>query len=147
MLILVLEAEAVWADECGGERFHTGKRRVFIVDVDEACDDLTAVAVGTALGVRRRQNPELSGWLEKLKPRKWMDCPVGITAAEQATPPRTRVQEVASGEEGKRVFVIDSEERQAYEERMRTRSMEKVRLSLENFDFVSSIEQSFGEID
>jgi transposase len=41
------------------------------------------------------------------------------------------VQEIPSGEEGKRVFVIDSEERQAYEQRMRERSMEKVRLRLE----------------
>jgi len=56
---------------------------------------------------------------------------IAFTAAEQDTPPRTRVQEVASGEKGKRVFIIDSEERQAYELRMRTRSMEKVRVRLE----------------
>lgn len=86
---------------------------------------------GYLLGVRRRQNPELSGWLEKVKERRWIDCPVGITASEQATPPRTRVQEVPSGERGKRVFVIDSDERRAYEQRMRQRSMEKTRLRLE----------------
>jgi hypothetical protein len=42
---------------------------------------------------------------------KWIDCPVGISATERNDPPRTRVQEVASGEEGVRVFVIDSDER------------------------------------
>jgi transposase len=41
------------------------------------------------------------------------------------------VQEVASGEAGKRVFVIDSDERRAYEQRMRERSMEKTRLRLQ----------------
>jgi transposase len=116
------------------ERFDF-QRVVFVGDRGMVSEDNLKAIIdagqGYLVGVRRRQNPELSGWLEKLKPRKWLDCPVGITASEQETPPRTRVQEVASGEEGKRVFVIDSEERQAYEERMRTRSMEKVRLSLE----------------
>jgi len=85
---------------------------------------------GYLVGVRRRQNPELSGWLEKLKEKRWIDCPVGLTASEQESPPRTRVQEVSSGERGKRVFVIDSDERRAYEQRMRGRAMEKTRLCL-----------------
>jgi len=86
---------------------------------------------GYLVGVRRRQNPELSDWLEKLKKNRWINCPIGITASEQETPPRTRVQEVASGEPGKRVFVIDSDERRAYEQRMRERSMAKTRERLE----------------
>ena len=56
---------------------------------------------------------------------------MGITAQEKSHPPRTRVQEVASGEEGMRVFVIDSEERRQYEEAMRQRSMERTREALE----------------
>jgi transposase len=116
------------------ERFDF-QRVVFVGDRGMVSEDnlkeMIDAGQGYLLGVRRRQNPELSGWLEKLKPHKWIECPVGITAAEQETPPRTRVQEVASGEKGKRVFVIDSEERQAYEQRMRMRSMEKVRVLLE----------------
>jgi len=116
------------------ERFDF-QRVVFVGDrgmvSENNLKEMSDAGQGYLLGVRRRQNPELSGWLEKLKPHKWIDCPVGITAAEQETPPWTRVQEVASGQEGKRVFVIDSEERRAYEERMRMRSMEKVRLRLE----------------
>jgi len=83
------------------------------------------------VGVRRRQNPELSGWLEKLKANRWIDCPVGITAAEQHPVPRTRVQEIRSRQPGQRILVIDSEERRAYEQRMRERSMEKTRARLE----------------
>jgi transposase len=116
------------------ERFDF-QRVVFVGDrgmvSEDNLEEMIDAGQGYLLGVRRRQNPELNGWLQKLKPHKWIDCPVGITAAEQETPPRTRVQEVASGQEGKRVFVIDSEERRAYEERMRSRSMEKVRSLLE----------------
>jgi transposase len=56
---------------------------------------------------------------------------VGITASEKSKPPQTRVQEVESGEEGLRVFVIDSEDRREYEQAQRERSMEKTRLALE----------------
>jgi transposase len=86
---------------------------------------------GYLVGVRRRHNPELSGWLKKLKAKRWIDCPVGVTASEQHPRPRTRVQEVRSGEPGKRVLVIDSEERRAYEQRMRERAMAQTRLRLE----------------
>jgi transposase len=116
------------------ERFDF-QRVVFVGDRGMVSEDNLNEVIeqdqGYLVGVRRRQNPELSGWLEKLKASKWIDCPVGITASEQKTPPRTRVQEVASGEAGKRVFVIDSDERRAYEQRMRERSMEKTRLRLQ----------------
>jgi transposase len=116
------------------ERFDF-QRVVFVGDRGMVSEDNLNQVIeeghGYLLGVRRRQNPELSGWLEQLKPKRWIDCPVGITASEQETPPRTRVQEVASGEPGKRVFVIDSDERREYEQRMRGRSMEKTRLLLE----------------
>jgi transposase len=116
------------------ERFDF-QRVVFVGDRGMVSEDNLNQVIeeghGYLLGVRRRQNPELSGWLEQLKPKRWIDCPVGITAAEQKTPPRTRVQEVASGEPGKRVFVIDSDERREYEQRMRGRSMARTRLLLE----------------
>jgi transposase len=116
------------------ERFDF-QRVVFVGDRGMVSEDNVKEVIdarqGYLLGVRRRQNPALSGWLEKLKPSKWIDCPVGISASEQETPPRTRVQEVSSGEKGKRVFVIDSDERRDYEQRMRGRSMEKTRLRLE----------------
>jgi transposase len=86
---------------------------------------------GYLVGVRRRQNPELSGWLKKLKEKSWLDCPAGVTASEQQPPLRTRVQEVRTGNADQRVFVIDSDERRAYEQRMRERSMAKTRLRLE----------------
>jgi transposase len=111
------------------------KRVVFVGDrgmvSEDNLDQLVDEGHGYLVGVRRRQNPELSGWLNKLKEKRWLDCPVGVTASEQQPPPRTRVQEIHSGEPGKRVFVIDSDERRAYEQRMRERSMEKTRLRLE----------------
>jgi transposase len=94
-------------------------------------DQWIAEGHGYLVGVRRRQNPELSGWLKKLKDNRWLDCPIGVTASERQPPPRTRVQEVRSGKRGQRVFVIDSDERRAYEQRMRARSMERTRLLLE----------------
>lgn len=54
---------------------------------------------------------------------------MGIVASEKANPPRTWVWEV-DGEEGERVFVVHSEEREAYERAMRERSMERVREEL-----------------
>jgi transposase len=111
------------------------ERVVFVGDRGMVSEDNLRAVIeagqGYLVGVRRRQNPELSGWLQKLTARRWIDCPVGITAAEQKVPPRTRVQEVASDQEGQRVFVIDSEERRAYEQRLRERAMAKVRQDLE----------------
>ena len=46
-------------------------------------------------------------------------------------PPRTRVQEVSCDRAGVRVFVVDSDERRAYEQRMREKVMERVRAGLE----------------
>ena len=55
----------------------------------------------------------------------------GITAREKkASPPRTRVQEIAIGDDSRRVFVIDSEERRVYEQAKRTQAMERTRVKL-----------------
>jgi len=62
----------------------------------------------------------------------WIECPVGITAREKASAaPKTLVQEVASDEPGARIFVVQSDERLAYERAMRERDMERTRGALE----------------
>ena len=93
------------------------QRVVFVGDRGMASADnldwLIEQGPGYLVGVRRRQNPERSGWLPKVKATRWIDGPVGVTASEQQAPPRTRVQEVRSGKTGQLVFVIDSDERRA----------------------------------
>src|SRR5208283_5164641 len=80
---------------------------------------------GYLVGLKRRSNPEVDGWLQQIQEPAWVDCPGGINSRERAQPLRTRVQEIASGKEGMRVFVIDSEERQAYEQGQREKCMER----------------------
>ena len=51
---------------------------------------------------------------------------MGINAREKKQdPPQTRVQEVKCDRSGVRVFVVDSDERRAYEERQRTKMMKR----------------------
>ena len=85
---------------------------------------------GFLLGMTRRRNPEAERLIDRLDETRWIGCPVGITAGEKQDPPRTRVQEVASDREGVRAFVIDSDERRAYEERQRQKAMGRVREAL-----------------
>jgi hypothetical protein len=73
----------------------------------------------------------LSGWLEHLQEDGWLDCPVGVTAAEHRRPLRTRMQRVASGHAGQQVFVIDSDERRAAEQGLREKAMAQTRQRLE----------------
>jgi len=88
---------------------------------------------GYLVGLKRRRNAELDGWLQQVDESKWLDCPAGITAREKKkNPPRTRVQEIATGDEKRRVFVIDSDERRAYEQAKRTQAMERTRVKLES---------------
>ncbi len=114
-------------------RFAFG-RVVFVGDRGMVTEDtlagLTRDGQGYLVGVKRRRNTQFDQYVRLVNERKWKDCPLGITAGEKKAPPRTRVQEVASGEKGLRVFVIDSEERRQYEEAMRRRSMEKTREKL-----------------
>ena len=86
---------------------------------------------GFLVGMTRRQNPEAEMLLDRVDAAKWIDGPMGITAREKKEPPRTRVQEVACDREGVRVFVVDSDERRAYEERQRTKTMQRAREALE----------------
>jgi transposase len=115
-------------------RFEFG-RVIFVGDrgmvTEENLEGLMEEGQGYLVGLKRRRNAKLDRWLEAIEPEKWMECPVGITAGEKAYPPRTRAQEVPSGEAGMRVFVIDSEERRQYEQAMRERAMQRTREKLQ----------------
>jgi transposase len=110
-------------------------RLVFVGDLDIVTDgNLDAIIAkknGYLVGIRRRRNQKLAEWLAAVDEARWIACPVGITAAERTNPPRTRAQEIPSGVDGMRVIVVDSEERRAYEEEMRRKSMERTRCDLE----------------
>jgi len=109
-------------------------RIVFVGDRGMVSEDnleaITRDGHGYLLGMKRRRNAELDAWLHKIDETKWRDCPGGITAREKQKPPRTRVQEIETGEKERRVFVIDSEERRSYEEAKRTQAMERTRVKL-----------------
>jgi transposase len=81
---------------------------------------------GFLVGMTRRRNPEAETLIDRVDESKWIDCPMGINAQEKKHPPRTRVQEVKCDRVGVRVFVIDSDERRAYEERQRSKAMKRV---------------------
>ena len=112
------------------------QRLVFVGDrgmVTEAnLESLTKEGQGFLVGLKRRRNEKLDGWLAAVDESRWIDCPVGINARERKTnPPRTRAQEVASGVPGIRVIVIDSDERRTYEQAMRQVAMARARGKLE----------------
>ena len=88
---------------------------------------------GFLVGMTRRQNPEAETLIDRVVQEKWIECEVGINTQEKQEKdrPRTRVQEVACDREGVRVFIVDSDERRAYEQRMRTRAMQRVHGGLE----------------
>jgi len=117
------------------KRFGFG-RVVFVGDrgmvTAENLESLKRSGQGFVVGLNRRRNRALKGWLDCLDETQWMDCPVGINAQERKTdPPRTRAQEVPSGDPELRVIVVDSEERRQYEQAMRQRSMDRTRQKLE----------------
>ena len=86
---------------------------------------------GYLVGLKRRRNEQVRGYIEAAAQGRWQECPVGICAREKEKPPRTMVTEVAGEEPGVRVFVVQSEERLAYERAMREGAMEKTRQALE----------------
>ena len=111
------------------KRFEFG-RLVFVGDrgmvTDENIESITKDKHGFLVGVKRRRNAELDGWLDAVDETKWVDCPGGINARERKTdPPRTRAQEVPSGNPDLRVIVIDSDERRGYEQAKREQAMER----------------------
>ena len=111
-------------------------RLVFVGDrgmvTDENIEALTKDEQGFLVGVKRRRNAQLDGWLDAVDDTKWIRCPGGINTQERKTnPPRTRAQEVASGVADLRVIVIDSDERRGYEQAKREQAMERARQRLE----------------
>jgi transposase len=117
------------------KRFAFG-RLVFVGDrgmvTDENIESIMRDQHGYLVGIERRRNAKLDAWLDAVDDTKWVDCPGGIDTRERkADPPRTRAQEVASGDPDLRVIVIDSDERRGYERAKREQSMERARQKLE----------------
>lgn len=117
-----------------GQRFRF-RRIVFVGDRGMVTESNLALLQaredrGFLVGMTRRQNPEAERLIDRVAPSQWIDCPMGINAREKEPPPRTRVQEVPCDRAGVRVFVVESDERRAYEERQRTKAMQRVRDAL-----------------
>jgi transposase len=115
------------------ERF--GLRRVvFVGDRGMVTSDnielLRSHGQGYVVGLNRRRRPEVLRYVERAT-GPWLECPVGIGASEKEQPPRTLVQEVSSDKAGVRVFVVQSDERLAYERGEREKAMQRVREDLE----------------
>ena len=111
-------------------------RLVFVGDrgmvTDENIEAITRDQQGFLVGVKRRRNPQIDSWLEAVDETKWVSCPGGINTRERkSNPPRTRAQEVLSGDPSLRVIVIDSDERRTYEQAKRQQAMERGRRHLE----------------
>ncbi|HMB03021.1 MAG TPA: IS1634 family transposase, partial [Isosphaeraceae bacterium] len=111
-------------------------RLVFVGDrgmvTDENIESITNDRHGYLVGIKRRRNAKLDAWLDAVDDTKWIDCPGGINARERKTdPPRTRAQEIPSGDPDMRVIVIDSDERRGYEQVKREQAMERARQKLE----------------
>ena len=113
------------------------KRVVFIGDrgmvTSQNLDDLRTGGHGYIVGRNRRRSGEVFDYVQGAT-GEWTECPVGITAREKATPPKTLVQEVASNKPGVRVFVVHSDERAAFERAQRVKAMGRVRTRLEGLE-------------
>src|SRR6516162_3050022 len=110
------------------------KRIVFVGDrgmvTSQNLEDLRGNGHGYIVGRNRRRSGEVFDYIQSAT-GPWIECPVGITAREKATAPKTLVQEVVAQEPGVRVFVVHSEERLAYERAQRIKAMDRVRTRLE----------------
>jgi len=113
------------------------RRVVFVGDrgmvTSQNLDDLRAHGHGYIVGRNRRRSGEVFDYIQSAT-GPWIECPAGITAREKASSPKTLVQEVSSNQPGVRVFVVHSEERQAFECRHRIKAMERVRSRLEKLE-------------
>jgi transposase len=85
---------------------------------------------GYIVGRNRRRSGEVFDYIQSAT-GPWTECPAGITAGAKSPPPKTLVQEVTSNQAGVRVFVVHSEERQAFERAQRIKAMERVRARLQ----------------
>jgi transposase len=117
------------------KRFEFG-RIVFVGDrgmvTDANIESITKDKHGFLVGIKRRRNAKLNAWLDAVDETKWVECPGGINTRERKSdPPRTRAQEVPSGDPELHVIVIDSDERRGYEQGKRAQAMERARQKLE----------------
>ena len=110
------------------------RRVVFVGDRGMVTSDnielLRSKDHGYLVGLNRRRRPEVMDYIRAAR-GPWLECPMGITVREKTDPPKTLVQEVASGKAGIRVFVVHSDERLQYERGEREKAMLKVRSELE----------------
>ena len=110
------------------------KRMVFVGDrgmvTANNLEEVRTRGHGYIVGRNRRRSGEVFDYIQRAT-GPWIDCPVGITASEKKSPPKTLVQEVTSDNPGVRVFVVHSEERLAFERAQRIKSMTRVRTKLE----------------
>src|SRR6516164_415619 len=113
------------------------KRIIFIGDrgmvTSQNLDDLRSGGHGYIVGRNRRRSGEVFDYIQRAT-GEWTQCPVGITAREKATPPKTRVQEVASNKPGMRVFVVHSDERAEFERAQRVKAMGRVCTRLQGLE-------------
>ena len=113
------------------------RRVVFVGDrgmvTSDNIDLLRSRKQGYIVGLNRRRRPEVLRYIERAT-GPWLECPPGIAASEQAQPPKTLVQEVASDKAGVRIFVVHSDERMDYERTEREKSMGRVREQLEKLN-------------
>jgi transposase len=91
---------------------------------------LRARGQGYVVGLQRRRRETVYRYIERAT-GPWTECPSGITARERAEPPKTRVQEVPTDTAGVRIFVVQSDERLAFERGQRLKAMERGRQALE----------------
>lgn len=91
---------------------------------------LRSLGQGYLVGLNRRRRPEVQQYLERAT-GEWLLCRAGITASEKSDVPKTLVQEVVSDQPGVRVFVVHSDEREAYEQTQREKAMQRVKDKLE----------------
>jgi transposase len=112
-----------------------GLRRVIFVGdrgmvTSDNIDLLRSKHHGYMVGLSRRRRPEVIAYIRAAQ-GPWLECPMGITAQEKTNPPKTLVQEVPSGKQGVRVFVVHSDERLQYERGEREKAMLRVQQALE----------------
>jgi transposase len=118
------------------KRFHFARvvfvgDRGMVTDSNLKCLRDSEGQYGFLVGMTRRRNPQAEKLIDRVDESRWITCEAGINAREKHDPPRTRVQEVSSDQAGVRVFVVDSDERRAYEQGMREQAMQRVRRGLE----------------
>ena len=110
------------------------KRIVLVGDrgmvTSQNLDQLRSNGHGYIVGRNRRRSGEVFDYIQAAT-GPWIECPVGITAREKSTAPKTLVQEVASKQPGHRVFIVHSEERLDFERKQRSKAMARVKAKLE----------------